>query len=64
MKRILFLAACFSFLCWNVSAQKIYLISVGIADYPGTENDLSLPAKDAEAIQWVYQKIGKRKLYC
>lgn len=59
MKRILFLAACFSFLCWNVSAQKIYLISVGIADYPGTENDLSLPAKDAEAIQWVYQKNRK-----
>ncbi|MCB6322875.1 caspase family protein, partial [Bacteroides thetaiotaomicron] len=40
-------------------AQNIYLVSVGIADYPGTENDLTLPAKDAETIQWIYQKNHK-----
>lgn len=59
MKQILFLVASFCILCGKASAQKIYLVSVGIADYPGTENDLTLPAKDAKAIQWVYQKNQK-----
>ena len=44
-------------------AQNIYLVSVGIADYPGTENDLTLPAKDAETIQWIYQKNQKAETY-
>ena len=35
---------------------KTYLVSVGIADYPGTQNDLRLPANDAKAIVWVYRK--------
>lgn len=44
----------------ELSAQrKIYLVSVGIADYPGTHNDLTLPVKDAETIQWIYQKNNR-----
>ena len=39
--------------------QKIYLVSVGVADYPGTNMDLTLPAKDAETINWLYQKNSK-----
>lgn len=35
---------------------KVYLVSVGIADYPGTANDLTLPAKDAQTITWLYSK--------
>ena len=35
---------------------KVYLVSVGITDYPGTANDLTLPAKDAETITWLYSK--------
>ena len=35
---------------------KVYLVSVGITDYPGTYMDLSLPAKDAETITWLYSK--------
>ena len=35
---------------------KTYLVSVGIADYPGTKNDLRLPANDAKAIVWLYKK--------
>lgn len=35
---------------------KVYLVSVGIADYPGTVNDLTLPAKDAQTITWLYSK--------
>ena len=36
---------------------KVYLVSVGITDYPGTSLDLKLPAKDAETISWLYSKI-------
>lgn len=41
----------------NTEAQaKVYLVSVGIADYPGKVNDLKLPAKDAETIANLYTK--------
>ena len=32
---------------------KVYLVSVGITDYPGTSLDLTLPAKEAETISWL-----------
>lgn len=35
---------------------KIYLVSVGIADYPGTSSDLTLPARDAQTVTWLYSK--------
>lgn len=35
---------------------KVFLVSVGVADYPGKSNDLRLPAKDAQAMQWLYNK--------
>lgn len=35
---------------------KVYLVSVGIADYPGTRNDLCLPVNDARAVQSLYQR--------
>lgn len=38
---------------------KIYLVSVGIADYPGTINDLRLPAADAETIMSIYKANSK-----
>lgn len=38
---------------------EIYLVSVGIADYPGTSNDLNLPAKDAQAMYQLYKKNSK-----
>lgn len=59
MKRILSSLIFIILLYTGLSAQKIYLLSVGIADYPSTENDLALPAKDAETIQWLYQKNKK-----
>ena len=40
----------------DTARAKIYLVSAGIADYPGTQNDLALPAKDAQTIAWVYGK--------
>ena len=42
---------------------KVYLVSVGISDYPGTANDLNLPAKDAQAITWLYSKIKNTSLH-
>lgn len=35
---------------------KVYLVSVGITDYPGNNMDLTLPAKDAQTITWLYSK--------
>lgn len=44
-----------------VRAQNIYLVAVGIADYPGDREDLSLPANDAKAIYQLYQKHFRAK---
>ena len=42
---------------------KVYLVSVGITDYPGVSNDLNLPAKDAQTISWLYSKNANAE-YC
>jgi len=41
---------------FTLSEAKVYLVSVGISDYPGSSNDLILPAKDAQTISWLYSK--------
>lgn len=40
----------------RVDAQNIYLVSIGVTDYPGTQYDLFLPAQDAQAIHGLYKK--------
>ena len=45
-----FLLAC----CIQLQA-KVYLVSVGIADYPGTKNDLRISDNDAKTIAKVFQ---------
>ena len=40
-------------------AQNIYLVSAGISDYPGTDNDLILSAVDARAVNSLYKGNGK-----
>ena len=35
---------------------RVFLVSVGITDYPGNSMDLSLPAKDAQTITWLYSQ--------
>lgn len=37
----------------------VYLVSVGISDYPGTQNDLRLPVKDAQAMSSLYKTNNK-----
>ena len=41
-----------------LSADNIYLVSVGISDYPGIENDLILSANDARSVNSLYRKNG------
>lgn len=38
------------------SEAKIYLVSVGISDYPGTRNDLRLPDNDAATMKWLFKE--------
>lgn len=38
------------------ATSKVHLVAVGIADYPGTANDLTLPAKDAATVKWLYEQ--------
>lgn len=39
-----------------ISDAKVYLVSVGISDYPGHEMDLRLPVKDAKTMTWLYTR--------
>ena len=41
-------------ICALAYSQNVYVVAVGIADYPGTKNDLNLPVADAEAIVELY----------
>lgn len=62
MKKILILTAFFLLIpLWSFS--KVYLVSVGISDYPGNDMDLNLSDKDAQTITWLYSK-NKSLHYC
>ena len=43
------------FACYLQLQAKVYLVSVGIADYPGKENDLRISDNDAKTIAKVFQ---------
>ena len=45
-----------------VGQAKIYLLSVGFADYPGEKNDLRLPTNDAKTMKWLYKKNQDSKV--
>lgn len=53
--KVLFIGLCLFLLSVGAHA-RVYLVSVGIADYPGTELDLNLPVKDAKTVAWLYSK--------
>lgn len=40
----------------SLATNKVHLVAVGIADYPGSANDLTLPANDAKSMEWLYKK--------
>lgn len=39
-----------------LAEAKIFLVSVGVSDYPGTEHDLKRPHNDAATMQWLYRE--------
>ncbi|MGN0036944.1 MAG: caspase domain-containing protein [Bacteroidaceae bacterium] len=53
---LFWLLLCFALAAGCPAEAKTYLVSVGIADYPGTDHDLRLPANDAKTIAWLYSK--------
>jgi uncharacterized caspase-like protein len=42
----------------SLDARKIYIIAAGVSDYPGTANDLTLPANDARSVYTLYRKYA------
>ena len=54
MKRLLFVTLIILSFISNVQS-KIYLLSVGIADYPGTQNDLRVSDNDAKTIAKIFK---------
>ena len=36
------------------ASAKVYLVSVGVSDYPGWSNDLQLPHNNAATMKWLY----------
>ena len=55
---ILLLLLCSGF---GLRAGNVFIVAVGIADYPGTEADLTLPANDARAMYRLYLKYAKAR---
>lgn len=55
-KNIIIWISVFLSFCVQNASCKVYLVSAGISDYPGTANDLTLPANDAKTITWLYGK--------
>lgn len=61
LKAILLILAALLLLPAAKAEAKIYLVAVGVSDYPGTKMDLALPAKDAQTIAWLYSKNTRVK---
>lgn len=38
------------------ASAKVYLVSVGVSDYPGWSNDLQLPHNNAATMKWLYDE--------
>lgn len=45
----------------QAAEARIYLLTVGISDYPGNEMDLCRPHNDAATMQWLYKENKKSK---
>lgn len=56
MKRLVILIITLCSLAPVTYGRKVYLVSAGVSDYPGTSSDLTLPAMDARAINRLYRK--------
>lgn len=59
MKRLLICILALFLFGSAMQAGKIYVVCVGVSDYPGEKNDLELPVKDATALYNLYWKYVK-----
>lgn len=59
MKRFVLIAVFLTLFGIPSESKEFYLLSVGIADYPGTWHDLNLPGNDAKAIASLYKTCNK-----
>ena len=51
-------------ICFSSLVAKTYIVSVGIADYPGRQNDLRVSANDAKTISGIFTKNGNATVDC
>ena len=63
MKRLLSFLVIFLFAITTLPART-YIVCVGIADYPGTQNDLRVSANDAKTISGIFIKNGNAAVDC
>lgn len=63
MKRLLSFLIIFLLAITTLPART-YIVSVGIADYPSTQNDLRVSANDAKTISGIFSKNGKATVDC
>lgn len=56
MHRLIGILVLFVILMPGMAFSKVYLVSVGIADYPGNSRDLRLAANDAKAVANLYSR--------
>lgn len=61
MKKVILTTICLMVLgiATAQAQEKFYLVSAGVADYPGLKMDLRTCANDANTIRWVYQENKK-----
>lgn len=57
------LAAVIVLLATFQAQAKVYLLSVGIADYPGEAMDLMSTERDAKSIAWLYSLLPENECY-
>ena len=63
MKRLLSVFLIF-LLAITALPARTYIVSVGIADYPGSQNDLRVSANDAKTIAGIFTKNSKATVDC
>ena len=49
-------------MCFARHEAKVFLVSVGVADYPGEKIDLKVPTRDARTITYIYYNNLKKNL--
>ena len=54
----------FFLLCISALQARTYIVCVGIADYPGRQNDLRVSANDAKTISGIFTKNGNATVDC